>query len=157
MSLGSWMSWTHTLKFFPNLCGFFLETAMAAVNPGFLYFDQFLLVCWWLADSVVSYALTDGKMSGQTIVKEVTFQFQQKRWNCLECFGGISRVKDHRSVRHLPVVCSPWWYRCLRCWIHGDGALGTVGGGSGKGQSPDYFMFSTHTIFLLTKLSPLPL
>ena len=35
----------------------------------------------------------------------------------------------------------------LRCWIHGDGALGAVGG-LREGPESDYFMFSTHTIFL---------
>lgn len=37
--------------------------------------------------------------------------------------------------------------QCLRCWIHYDGALGTVGG-LREGPESDYFMFSTHNIFL---------
>ena len=37
--------------------------------------------------------------------------------------------------------------QCLRCWIRGDGALGTVGG-LREGPESDYFMFSTHNIFL---------
>ena len=37
--------------------------------------------------------------------------------------------------------------QCLRCWIHDVGALGTL---AGLRESPesDYFMFSTHNIFL---------
>lgn len=37
--------------------------------------------------------------------------------------------------------------QCLRCWIHDDGALGTLGGLRESPES-DYFMFSTHNIFL---------
>ena len=56
-----------------------------------------------------------------------------------------SRITD------LHVTCL--WFvllggtQCLRCWVHSDDALRTVGG-LGEGPESDYFMFSTHTIFL---------
>ena len=77
----------------------------------------------------------------------MTFQFLEKDEIALNTLVESleSRTAD------LYVICL--WFvllggtRCLRCWIHGDGALGTVGG-LREGPESDYFMFSTHTMFL---------
>ena len=97
--------------------------------------------------TIVSYALTDGRISGQKPLCAVIFQFLKKDEIALNTL--VDSLKSRTTDLHVTCL----WFvllggtPCLRCWIHGDGALGTVGG-LREGPESDYFMFSTHTIFL---------
>ena len=77
----------------------------------------------------------------------MTFQFLEKDEIALNT---LVESRESRTT-DLYVICL--WFvllggtQCLRCWIHSDDALGTVGG-LREGPESDYFMFSTHNIFL---------
>ena len=83
---------------------------------------------------------------------KVTFQFLEKDEIALNT---LVESRESRTT-DLYVICL--WFvllggtQCLRCWIHSDDALGTVGG-LREGPESDYFMFSTHTIFLQQKFT----
>ena len=93
----------------PNLCGLSCQSGNGSRQPRLSLFWPVSVCLLVIRRLVVSYALIDGWISGQAIVKS-DFLIPWKRWNCLEYFGGLSRVKDQGSVCHRPVVCSPWWY-----------------------------------------------
>ena len=77
----------------------------------------------------------------------MTFQFLKKDEIVLNT---LVESLESRTM-DLYVLCL--WFvllggaQCLRCWIHEDGALETVGG-LREGPESDYIMFSIQTIFL---------
>ena len=100
-----------------------------------------------ISRTIVSYGLTDRRISGQKPLCAVIFQSLKKDKIALNT--SVDSLESRTT--DLYVICL--WFvllggtPCLRCWIRGDGTLGTVGG-LREGPESDYFMFSTHTIFL---------
>ena len=153
MSLGSWMSMdAYFENHFPNLCGLFCQSCNGSSQPRLSLLWPVSTCLLVISRLIVSYALTDGRISGQAIVKS-DFPIPWKRWNCLEYFGGISRVKDHRSVCHLPVVCSPRWYPVSQMldpwwWCFGDS-------GRAQGRSRVWLLYVQYPYYVsAAKLHP---
>lgn len=152
MSLGSWMSLTHTLRT-TFLIYVVFQSCNGSSQPRLLLgpVSTCLLV---ISRLIVSYALTDGKISNVHVAK-VTFQFLEKDEIALNTLWNLESWISDLYVISWPVVCSPWWYPVSQMldpwwWCFGDS------GRAQEGPESDYFMFSTHTMFL-QQTSPLPL
>ena len=105
-----------------------------------------------ISRTIVSYALTDGWISSQKPCCAVIFQFLKKDEIALNT---LMESLESRT-RDLYVTCL--WFvslggtQCLRCWIHGDGALGTVGRGVGSGKVQNLFtLYSVPTPYFCSK------
>lgn len=96
---------------------------------------------------IASCALTAQWVSGQKPFWAVAFQFCKNNKIDPNISVGISRVKDHSSVYHLPLVSSSWWYPGSQMLDHGNCILVTEGRLS-EGLVSDYITLSTRAIFL---------